>query len=82
MDGEPACRKANLKQYRPVEGKWQFVPVVKVDGKPRPQFILIDGKPVSWKGGGKSNLEWYEDGERTTMIAGTSRLEALDQWLF
>jgi hypothetical protein len=34
MDIKPAGRKAHLKQYRAVNGKWQFVPVVKVDGKP------------------------------------------------
>ena len=29
MDSKLAGRKANLKQYRSVHGKWQFVPVVK-----------------------------------------------------
>jgi integrase len=80
MDSKPTGRKANLKQYRSVHGKWQFVPVVKVDGKPKPQLVLIDGKPESWKGGGKFYLEWYEDGKRKTKIAGTSPREALDQW--
>jgi hypothetical protein len=45
MDSKPAGRKANLKQYRAVNGKWQFVPVVRVNGKPRPDLVLIDGKP-------------------------------------
>jgi hypothetical protein len=80
MDSQLAGRKANLKQYRSVHGKWQFVPVVKVDGKPKPQLVLIDGKPESWKGGGKFYLEWHEDGRRKTRIAGTSPREALDQW--
>ena len=35
MDSKSAGRKANLKQYRSVNGKWQFVPVVKSDGKPK-----------------------------------------------
>jgi integrase len=80
MDSKPASRKTNLKQYRSVNGKWQFVPVVKVEGKPKPQLVLIDGKPESWKGGGKFFLEWYEDGKRKTKIAGVSPREALDAW--
>ena len=80
MDSKSAGRKANLKQYRSVNGKWQFVPVVKIDGKPKPQLVLIDGKPETWKGGGKFYLEWYEDGRRKTKIAGSSPREALDAW--
>jgi integrase len=80
MDSKPTGRKANLKQYRSVNGKWQFVPVVKFDGKPKPQLVLIDGKPKSSKGGGKFYLEWYENGKRKTKIAGTSPREALDAW--
>lgn len=82
MDSKSACRKANLKQYRAVNGKWQFVPVVKSDGKPKPQLVPIGGKPKSWKGGGKFFLEWYEDGKRKTKIAGVSPREALDTWQF
>jgi hypothetical protein len=63
-----------------VNGKWQFVPVVKVEGKPKPQLVPVDGKPESWKGGGKFFLEWYKDGKRTTKIAGVSPREALDAW--
>jgi integrase len=80
MDSKPSGRKANLKQYRSVNGKWQFVPVVKFEDKPKPQLVLIDGKPKSWKGGGKFYLEWYEYGKRKTKIAGTSPREALDAW--
>lgn len=80
MDSKPTGRKANLKQYRSVNGKWQFVPVVKFEGKPKPQLVLIDGKPESSKGGGKFYLEWYEDGKRKTKIAGASPREALDAW--
>lgn len=46
MDSKPASRKANLKQYRAVIGKWQFVPVVRVNGKPRPDLVLIDGNQI------------------------------------
>ena len=72
MDSKWIARKTNLKQCRSVNGKWQFVPVVKVEGKPKPQLVLIHGKPESWKGGGKFYLEWYEDGKKKTKIAGVS----------
>ncbi len=80
MDSKSAGRKANLKQYRAVNGKWQFVPVVKIDSKPKPQLVVIDGKPETWKGGGKFCLEWYENGRRKTKIAGSSPREALHAW--
>jgi len=42
----------NLKQYRKVEGKWQFVPVARdLKGNPDPRLVLLDGEPVSSKGG-------------------------------
>jgi hypothetical protein len=34
MDSKANGQKANLKQYRRVNGKWQFVPIVKQDGNP------------------------------------------------
>ena len=43
MDSKPAGGNANLKQYRAVNGKWQFVPVVKRNGKPKPELALIEG---------------------------------------
>ena len=49
--------KANLKQYRKVGKKWQFVPVVKGNGKPNPNLVLIDGEPTSFKGGGKFYID-------------------------
>jgi len=39
--------KANLKQYRRIGERWQFVPVVKQDGKPNPKLVLINGEPAS-----------------------------------
>jgi hypothetical protein len=63
-DSKQPGRKANLKQYRPVAGKWQFVTVVKVDGRPKPQLVLIDGNPESWQVGGRFYLGWCEDGTR------------------
>jgi len=42
----------NLNQYRKVEGKWQFVPVARdPKGNPDPRLVLLDGEPVSSKGG-------------------------------
>jgi hypothetical protein len=39
MDIEPAGNNASLKQYRSVNGKWQFASLVKVDGKPELQLV-------------------------------------------
>ncbi len=55
----------NLKQYRRLDGKWQFVPVVKQNGKPTPELVLINGKPVR-PGGGISYLGF---GARTASAA-------------
>jgi integrase/recombinase XerD len=71
--------RANLKQYRKVGGKWQFVPVVKQDGKPNPKLVLINGEPASWKGG-TFYVEWREDGKRKQRPCGTTPREALDAW--
>jgi hypothetical protein len=38
---------ANLKQYRRIDGRWQFVPVGRSkDGKPDPRFVIIGGEPL------------------------------------
>ena len=71
--------RINLKQYRRLNGKWQFVPVVKQNGKPNPKLVLIDGEPVSSKGG-VFYLDWREDGKRRTRPVGSSPREALDAW--
>jgi integrase/recombinase XerD len=72
-------QSVNLKQYRRLDGKWQFVPVVKENSKPNPKLILIDGEPVSSKGG-VFYLDWRENGKRRTRKVGTSPREALDAW--
>ena len=72
-------QSVNLKQYRRLDGKWQFVSVVKENGKPNPKLILIDGEPVSSKGG-VFYLDWRESGKRRTRKVGTSPREALDAW--
>lgn len=79
MDSKPTGHKANLKQYRAVNGKWQFVPVARVNGKPRPDHVLIDAKPERSKGG-TFYLEWREDGKRKTRPVGTTPREALNAW--
>ena len=39
--------KVNLKKYLAIDGKWQFVPVLKnADGKPEPSIVLIGGEPT------------------------------------
>ena len=40
----------NLKQYRRIGAKWQFVPVVEQNGKPNPKLVLVQNQPVSSKG--------------------------------
>lgn len=79
MDSKITVRKVNLKQYRSVDGRWQFVPVVKVNGRPRPQLVLINERPVSSKGG-TFYLEWRENGKRKTRPVGTSPRDALSAW--
>ena len=38
----------NLKQYRKVEGKWQFVPVARdPKGNPDPRLVMLDSEPVA-----------------------------------
>jgi hypothetical protein len=60
--GSKQRHPVNLKQYRKVNGKWQFGPVVKEHGKPNPKLILINGEPVSSKGG-VFYLDWRENGK-------------------
>jgi site-specific recombinase XerD len=71
--------KVNLKKYLPLNGKWQFAPVVKVNGRPDPKRVLIGGKAV---GGttGTFYLEWRESGKRIQKPVGSSPREALDAW--
>ena len=54
----------NLKQYRKVNGKWQFVAVVRdAHGNPDPRLILLNGHSVSSKGG-TFYLDYKENGRR------------------
>jgi len=77
---DSTAQKANLKQYRAVGGKWKFVPVVKVKGKPDPRLVLIDGEPTSFKGGGKFYIEYRDGAKRIQKPCGVTPREALDAW--
>jgi integrase/recombinase XerD len=79
VDSKNASHKANLKQYRKVNDRWQFVPVAKSNGKPNPKLVIIDGEPVSSRGG-TFYVEWREDGKRKQRPVGTTVREALDAW--
>lgn len=72
-------RKTHLKKYLSYEGKWQFFPVAKVNGRPKPELVMIDGKPRR-STGGTFYLQWRENGVRRTRPVGTSPREALDAW--
>jgi hypothetical protein len=70
----------NLKQYRRLNGKWQFVPVAKQNGKPNPKLVIVNGELVSSKDGA-FYLDWRQDGKRRTRRVGTTPREAHDAWL-
>jgi integrase/recombinase XerD len=72
-------RKTHLKKYLPYAGKWQFFPVAKVNGRPKPEVVLIDGKPIKGTTG-TFYLQWRENGVRRTRPVGSSPREALDAW--
>lgn len=78
MDSKPG-RKTHLKKYLSHNGKWQFFPVVNVNGRPKPELVIIDGKPRR-STGGTFYLDWRENGKRRTRPVGTSPREALDAW--
>lgn len=78
MDSKPG-RKTHLKKYLSHNGKWQFFPVVSVNGRPKPELVIIDGKPRRGTGG-TFYLDWRENGQRRTRSVGTSPREALDAW--
>lgn len=54
----------NLKQYRKLSEKWQFLPVARnANGNLAPRLILLHGQPVSSKGG-TFCLDFSENGKR------------------
>ena len=62
MNSKNCYKQVNLVQYRRLGDRWQFVPVVRKNGKPDPRLILTNGEPTSSKGG-HSYLAWREDGK-------------------
>jgi integrase len=72
--------KVNLKKYLAIDGKWQFVPVLKnADGKPEPAVVLIDGEPTKGTSG-TFYIEWREHGKRIQQPVGSGVREAKDAW--
>jgi len=35
--------KVNLKKYLKIEARWQFVPVLRVNGLPKPFYVALSG---------------------------------------
>jgi hypothetical protein len=64
----------NLKKYTNVDSKWRFVPVLKVDGKPRPEAVLIDGTTV------KGTSGKFHPRKRIRRPCGITPREVLDAW--
>src|ERR1035441_8391462 len=71
--------KVNRKKYIAIEGRWRFVPVLKIGGKPRPEAVLIDGETVKGTTG-TYYLEWREEGKRIQRPVGSASREAKDAW--
>jgi integrase/recombinase XerD len=74
-----ANKQVNLVQYRRLGDRWQFVRVVRKNGKPDPRLMLINGEPASSKGG-HFYLAWREDGKLKRKSVGSSPRGALDAW--
>lgn len=71
--------KVNLKKYLAIDGKWQFVPVLKINARPRPETVIVGGQAVQGTTG-TYYVEWRENGKRVQKPVGTSPREALDAW--
>lgn len=70
----------NLKQYRKVSRKWQFVAVARdAKGNPDPRLIVLNGHAVNSKGG-TFYLDYKENGVRRQTAAGTIARDALEAW--
>jgi integrase len=70
----------NLKKYLAIDGKWQFAPVLKLNGKPEPAVVLIGGEPTR-NTSGTFYLEWRENGKRIQQPVGTMVRDAKDAWV-
>lgn len=65
----------NLRQYRRLDGKWQFVAVARKGNSPDPRYVIIGGEAVK-SDGGTFYLDWRENGKRKTEKIGTDPKEA------
>ena len=79
MDSGYGHKQVNLEQYRRLDGRWQFIRVVRKNGKPDPRFVLINGEPTSSKGE-RFYLVWREEGKRKRQAIGSSPREDLNAW--
>jgi hypothetical protein len=71
--------KVNLKKYLKIEGCWQFVAVLRVNGLPRPAYVVLNGEPVK-ETAGEFYLDWRSDGRRHQVPCGSDPRSALDAW--
>jgi site-specific recombinase XerD len=79
VDSGYGHKQVNLVQYRRLDGRWQFIRVVRKNGKPDPRFVLINEEPTSSKGG-RFYLVWREEGKLKRQAVGSSPREALNAW--
>ena len=62
--------KVNLKKYLKIEGRWQFVAVLRVNGLPKPAYVVLNGEPVK-ETAGEFYLDWRSDGRRHQVPCGS-----------
>lgn len=68
---------ASLIKYLKVNGKWQFVPIQKVNGLLRPDTIMVSGKPVK-SSEGSFYIQWKVGAKRRRESVGTSPRAAVE----
>jgi integrase len=78
--GNSHAGRVNLTKYVKLRGtaseKWRFCPVARTgNGRIRPDFVLIDGRPELHKEGAYY-IEWYLDGKRYRESVGKNPSEA------
>ncbi len=71
--------KVNMKKYLKLGGRWQFVPVLKVNEVPKPAYVVINNEAVKEKTG-VFYLDWRSDGKRHQVPCGSDPRAALDAW--
>jgi hypothetical protein len=78
--GESHAGRVNVTKYVKLRDatseKWRFCPVVRTcNGRIRPDYVLIDGRPELHKEGAYY-IEWYRDGKRYRESVGKNPGEA------